>query len=89
MAFYESDLDRHQLVRFGTNCYDTQFHPEFTPPLLKSIARYIPYGTTTDADQARIASTCECPVSTGILAAFVRQYSGSDKAEKDATAAAV
>jgi GMP synthase (glutamine-hydrolysing) len=88
VAFYESDIDRNQLVRFAANCYGTQFHPEFTPALVQSIARYIPYGTQTEADQARIAAAEACPASTSIIAKFVKLYmpTATDKHEADAEA---
>nr|WP_318381699.1 glutamine amidotransferase [uncultured Enterobacter sp.] len=37
VALASSDHDAHQIVRYSSNAYSTQFHPEFTPEIARSM----------------------------------------------------
>jgi GMP synthase (glutamine-hydrolysing) len=80
VAFYRTDNEKHQMVRFSKDTYGCQFHPEFTSGFVRDLAPYLSFGNSTEADLDRLARVEDTPMSMSIIGRFVRLYMPSASA---------
>lgn len=71
-----SELDPHQVIRYGPNALSTQYHPEFSPRAARGMIErnrglFTEEGRDTDAILAQVAET---PEATALLTRFIAQY---------------
>lgn len=76
MVLASSEIDPHQVVRYGPNAISTQYHPEFTPWAAKGMIernREVFSGEGRDTD-AMLAQVTDTPEATALLKRFIEQY---------------
>ncbi|HCT9583204.1 TPA: glutamine amidotransferase [Raoultella ornithinolytica] len=75
--------DPHQIVRYTRHALSTQFHPEFTPEIARSLIHYRDDVLRTEGiDPRQLLDKVEaCPVAAGILTCFVANYLEPDVAQ--------
>lgn len=68
--------DPHQIVRYGPHAVSTQFHPEFTAPIARSLIRYREAVLQAEGiDAKRLHDEVqESPQAAAILSRFVSAY---------------
>lgn len=71
-----SSHDRHQIVRYGPHAVSTQFHPEFTAPVARSLIRYREAVLQAEGiDPQRLHDEVqESPQAAAILTRFVSAF---------------
>lgn len=71
-----SDHDAHQIVRYGPRAVSTQFHPEFTPAVLRAcIARRAPQLASEGLDpQAMMDAAANTPHARAVLHRYVAAF---------------
>jgi len=74
VAFYRTELEKHQLVRFAPHTYGTQFHPEYTDAFVRSLMPFMTYGVSSEADAFRLSQMEPTPMSMSVVGRFVQLY---------------
>lgn len=71
-----SERDGHQIIRYSSTAISTQFHPEFTAPLLKAVIdlNYDKLVAEGQPVEALLAGLKNASVSRSILCKFVELY---------------
>lgn len=71
-----SSHDPHQIVRYGPHAVSTQFHPEFTAPIARSLIRYREAVLQAEGiDAQRLHDEVqESPQAAAILTRFVSAF---------------
>ena len=71
-----SQHDPHQIVRYGTHAVSTQFHPEITPAIARSLIAFRQAALRNErVDPDRLSrDVVESPVASAILTRFVAGY---------------
>lgn len=75
-ALAASSHDPHQIVRYGPQAVSTQFHPEFTAPIARSLIRYreaVLQAEGIDPQQLH-DEVQESPQAAAILTRFVSDF---------------
>lgn len=67
--------DNHQIVRYARNVFSTQFHPEFTPEIARTIIRYRQNLLIREGEdpQELIRQLTDTPEASGLLIQFVHE----------------
>ena len=76
-----SQHDPHQIVRYGAHAVSTQFHPEITPAIARSLIAYRQAALRNegiDPDNLSLEVE-ESPVASAILTRFVAGYLPPDR----------
>ena len=76
-----SQHDPHQIVRYGAHAVSTQFHPEITPAIARSLIAYRHAALRNegiDPDNLSLEVE-ESPVASAILTRFVAGYLPPDR----------
>ncbi|MND10576.1 GMP synthase [glutamine-hydrolyzing] [compost metagenome] len=76
-----SEHDPHQIVRYGAHALSTQFHPEITPEIARSLIYYRQAVLRSEGiDPDRLSGAVEeSPVASAILTRFVAHYLTPDR----------
>lgn len=71
-----SSHDAHQIVRYGEHAVSTQFHPEITPEIARSLIAYRQAALRNEGiDPDKLSrEVAESPVASAILTRFVASY---------------
>lgn len=72
--------DPHQIVRYSQHALSTQFHPEFTPDIARSLIQYRDEVLRMEGidPQQLLDGVEECSTAAGILTRFVANYMEPD-----------
>jgi len=70
----KSANDSHQIVRYARNVFSTQFHPEFTPEIAKTLICYRQNQLSSEDEdpQALIEQLTDTPEASGLLVRFIQ-----------------
>lgn len=76
-----SQHDPHQIVRYGVHAVSTQFHPEITPAIARSLIAYRQAALRNEGiDPDKLSLEVEeSPVASAILTRFVAGYLPPDR----------